>query len=755
MRALIALSSLATGAAALSYAAFHPGPARPQKPFSLEQRVAALRINRALDLPEQQKKVRIEVRLDDDLARLRIAGLREQPYTLECRRDEGKIDLAQIAKQAVAEGIRPAVCDERESFAGDVRFFEVNKNVRAVCPGQYDGATEEQVHDALYLPAVASNKSKKKGVLEPGRILNGDCGETEANCVLTRGPPSLVYCGNVRKCGGPDGACFAGSTPIKPTDVATSLYYYRGLVMAQKPSDIGTPECGATQTSLYRSSLVSEAITKETVDDFVKSGALDLPGMVLAAGDNPLYQRLKQFLSTSDRGICFVLQQFDERNTAAAMVEQALSFPVFAPFDASESDRKRASPLLRALQNAAGMKDKAQILFGKTCELEQSKCAAQLTRIQSQLTASLGALEEPLSSLSAGELPLHIAGSGSLRVSDYDPDSRLLLASWTKAAGSDRPLAAAVERLWPEAIAEQRAACRRESKTCYFRNIWNKDAAPEARPQPKKNDAHAVYSMVGLFARASEANARCVRRLYAAVASAQAEDVRQLQAALRAKITGEVFNPQSCPWPDDLRRAAGLTPSTVPMIDCNLAQTAFKDAPGNCETLDLAYVDSEPWARAAQLIVDIGKKSNVPVRARAITASAARAKDGGNWDVLFTVASNYFSRDYPTLLALLDFAGSQHLSHGDAYSPEGKKLLGAYEAKVITPPPPLFSAVLPDELASMTRDELLTRLEADVASWRAPILPLAFLDPLTFSINDKGQPDAALDARLLAVGGKP
>ena len=758
MRAIVAILGLATGASALAAAAFYPGPARPTSALSLPQRIAALRINRTLELPEElRRKVRIEVRVDDELGRLRISGLRERPFTLECKRTAGTLDLSAIAKKAVVEGVRPADCDERDPLAGDVRFFEVDRNVRSICPGQYDGVTEEQIHDALYLPALASTRSKRASVLEPGRLLGSckgtgqqcDCGPDEANCLVTRGPPSLVYCGNVRPCAPGGGSCFAGKVPIKPADVATSLYYYRALVTAQKPSDVGSPECGPTQTSLYRSSLVSEAITQETVDAFIGSGALDMKGMVLAAADNPLYQRLRQFLSGNDQGICFVLQQFDERSTGSGMIEQALSFPVFAPFDASESERQRASPLLRALQSAAVNGDKLKALFAKGCDLEASKCGAQLERIQAQLRASLGKKGEALASLSAAELPLHIAGSGTFRVSDYDPDSRLQLTSWTDAPSAGRPLSVQVERLWPEAIADQRAACKREGKTCYFRSLWSKDAAPEARPQPRRSDDRAVYSLVGLFARSSEANARCVRRLYTAIGAAPEADIRQLQAALRARLTGEVFAPGSCPWPSDLRRAIGLVPSAMPAAACK-ATTAFKESPGQCETIDLAYVDSEPWASAAQLLVEIAKRGNVPMRARSVTAQVARRRDGGNWDVLLTVASNYYSREYPTLLGLLDFGGSQHLSHGDAYSPEGQKILAAYEAKVITPPPPLFSALLPDELALLSRDELLKRVEADVAGWRAPILPLAFLDPLGFSINDRGPVEASLEPQLLS-----
>src|SRR5207244_773451 len=119
------------------------------------------------------------------------------------------------------------------------------------------------------------------------------------------------------------------------------------------------------------------------------------------------------------------------------------------------------------------------------------------------------------------------------------------------------------------------------------------------------------YSLVGLFARSSEANARCVRRLYSAISAAPESDVRRLQASLRAQITGEVFAPTSCPWPDDVRRAIGLTPSIGAPLDCKSPVTPFKEAAGNCETLDLAFVDSEPWANAAQIIAEIGKRANV------------------------------------------------------------------------------------------------------------------------------------------------
>ncbi len=769
MRAIVALCALATGAAALAAAGFYPGPARAGQPFSLAQRVAALRINRGIELSDDQaKKIKMEVRLDSSLAKLKVIGVRERPFSLECRRADGADDLGLIAKKTLREGIRPAFCDERDQAAGDLRFFEIDHNVRAICPGQYSGVTEEQVHDALFLPALVSTRAgKKRAVLEQGRLpgdcgkdgKNCDCGPNETNCVVSRGPPSLVYCGNIRACtpGRADSACFSGTARIRPADVAASLYYYRALVMAPKPSDVSVPECGPTQTSLYRSSLVSEVVTSETVENFIRSGALDDSRMKLAFArpdgvpfiENPLYQRLRQLLAGNESGVCFVLQQFDERITGAAMIEQALSFPVFAPFDAADDGHSRASPLLRGLQNAVASTEKMSALFGKSCELEASKCGAQLERISTQLKAALGNTSPALGSLSAAELPLHVAGSGTFKVSDYDPDSRLKLASWNKAPGSDRPLIAQIERLWPEAVGDQRAACRQDGKSCYFRNLWTKESASDARLQPRRAEDRAVFSLVGLFGRASEANARCVRRLYTALGSAAESDVRKLQASLRAKLTGEVTRADVCPWPDDVRRATGLTPSLTPIKGCKPPQATFKETPGSCETIDLAFVNSEPWANAAQAIVEIAGRAGVPVRARGVSAAVARSREGGTWDVLLTVASNYFSRDYPTLLALLDLAGSQHLSQGDAYSPEGKKLLQGYEAKVVTPPPPLFSAALPEEISLLTREELLHKLEADVAGWRAPILPLAFLDPFTFAINDKGSLEDSLDARLL------
>jgi len=105
----------------------------------------------------------------------------------------------------------------------------------------------------------------------------------------------------------------------------------------------------------------------------------------------------------------------------------------------------------------------------------------------------------------------------------------------------------------------------------------------------------------------------------------------------------------------------------------------------------------------------------------------------GSWDVLLTVASNYYNRRYPTLVPLLHPAGNQNLSGGQAISESpGRGLLTTYESSIVYPPPSWLGA--PGE-APPTRAESLRLLEDDVArTGPAPIFPLAFLRPATLAI---------------------
>jgi hypothetical protein len=123
----------------------------------------------------------------------------------------------------------------------------------------------------------------------------------------------------------------------------------------------------------------------------------------------------------------------------------------------------------------------------------------------------------------------------------------------------------------------------------------------------------------------------------------------------------------------------------------------------------------------------------------------------GSWDVLLTVASNYYNRNYPTLVPLLHPAGNQNLSGGQAISElPGRQLLTSYESSIVYPPPAWLGA---PGAAPPTRAESLRMLEDDVARiGSAPIFPLAFLRPATLSIPE-AQGEAAASpwyfARLL------
>jgi hypothetical protein len=113
----------------------------------------------------------------------------------------------------------------------------------------------------------------------------------------------------------------------------------------------------------------------------------------------------------------------------------------------------------------------------------------------------------------------------------------------------------------------------------------------------------------------------------------------------------------------------------------------------------------------------------------------------GSWDVILTVASNYYNRKYPTLVPLLHPAGNQNLSGGQAVSESpGRTLLASYESSIVYPPPSWLGS---SNAPPPTRAESLRLLEDDVArSGPAPIYPLAFLRPATLTIPES-QADAA------------
>jgi len=147
----------------------------------------------------------------------------------------------------------------------------------------------------------------------------------------------------------------------------------------------------------------------------------------------------------------------------------------------------------------------------------------------------------------------------------------------------------------------------------------------------------------------------------------------------------------------------------------------------------------------------------VAVSVSGVKASEVHRGSLGSWDVLLTVASNYYNRKYPTLVPLLHPAGNQNLSGGQAVSEiPGRALLVSYESSIVYPPPAWLGG---PAAPPPTRSQSLRLLEEDVArQGPAPIYPLAFLRPATLTIPES-QAEAARSpwyfSRLLQAWSTP
>jgi hypothetical protein len=238
--------------------------------------------------------------------------------------------------------------------------------------------------------------------------------------------------------------------------------------------------------------------------------------------------------------------------------------------------------------------------------------------------------------------------------------------------------------------------------------------------------------VVALFAR-RDANTRCVRRLFNALASAGDDRWLELQRDLREPVgAGE----NRAPCDPRGRGPSGLVPRSDGGQGCPEKPAApFGEISGDgCRPVSLVYVQEEPWAAAAARIASIAAAKQVAVSVSGVKASEVHRGALGSWDVLLTVASNYYNRKYPTLVPLLHPAGNQNLSGGQAVSESrGKALLTTYESSIVFPPP-AWLGVPPSPLP---RAESLKLLEEDVATnGPAPIFPLAFLRPGTLAIPE-------------------
>src|SRR5882724_12747628 len=201
-------------------------PVRPATPWSLVERMGALRIDRSLP-PAVRKEATFSLRGAHAVIKVREAT---GPVLLKCPlRADVPEQFLRFATAGAAHQCEAQAVDE----VGDVLVYEVSGRVAPLCPGQYSTLTEQQLHDALFLPAIELSRPREESA--PGSILqNGrlePCAPGAANCALSKAAGALLYCGVVRTCA--EGACFQGtSTDLSPDEVAASLYYYQALAQA-------------------------------------------------------------------------------------------------------------------------------------------------------------------------------------------------------------------------------------------------------------------------------------------------------------------------------------------------------------------------------------------------------------------------------------------------------------------------------------------------------------------------------------------
>src|ERR1700682_6523074 len=156
------------------------GPVRPASPWALVERMGALRIDRALP-PAIRKEATFSVR-----GRHAVLKVREPtgPVLLKCpMRPDVPEQFLRFATGGSAQECEAQAVDE----VGDVLVYEVSGRVAPLCPGQYATLTEQQLHDALFLPALQLSRRHSEdapgSVLQPGRL--EPCGPGGTHCALS------------------------------------------------------------------------------------------------------------------------------------------------------------------------------------------------------------------------------------------------------------------------------------------------------------------------------------------------------------------------------------------------------------------------------------------------------------------------------------------------------------------------------------------------------------------------------------------
>src|SRR2546430_12663103 len=154
-------------------------PVRPASPWSWAERVGALRIDRAL--PQAvQKPATFSLRDRHVVLKVRQPT---GPVLLKCPlRADVPEQYLRFATAGAAQQCEAQAVDE----VGDVLVYEVSGRVSPLCPGQFATLTEQQLHDAWFLPALQLSRRSEDGApgsgLRPGRP--EPCSAGGANCAL-------------------------------------------------------------------------------------------------------------------------------------------------------------------------------------------------------------------------------------------------------------------------------------------------------------------------------------------------------------------------------------------------------------------------------------------------------------------------------------------------------------------------------------------------------------------------------------------
>lgn len=691
---------------------------------------------------------------------------------------------------------RGVISEECTSYDGsEIAVHEVNGDARPVCPGQYASLADQQLHNALFLPALsqgvhvgdsgsgaatgggsgepAGGDAEAFSVLEApprGSVDTWQCSaDRPVNCAVTATAP-VLYCGRIRR----DAAFLLANgrrRPVRPHDVATSLYYYRGLSAVRDPDALTQLDCGSLTSSVYAHALVSEVLTADTYEDYLQAffarsplvaGSIALHELVQqrALRERWLRERLSQAFA-DDRAVCFEVpvMQLVSGDEAARKLERtvrlALAFPVFAPFDARDVDV--VSPLLTRVHQVATAPQQppadplGRELYGafaydyRTQEPDPTTWA----RMRRQLQAALGALRLPRDYEKLKGFR-YVAGSGDFRVSRFSQGLGYELQGYGRGAAAGVGRTLKYRFVWEEELPERIAECRRAGGTCFFRGVLGQvDALAGPGVHASRPVRGEYVSMLGLFARRHGSDLRCTRLALESLVSKPQPDLLasiydRLQAGSQPRFG----------WPTEWREF-GLLPSSLassryPEVQRGTpgSQTAACNAP-----LSLAYVQEQPFEPVARRLAQILAEAGFAVQLQAVPAAQAyrHAASDYEWDVLLAVANYYTNRNLRTLLSLLKAGSRNNLAQGEVLADAQEVCTWMrYEATLVDPQPPWMH--LATGCADEARPDFLAALhsvEASVHAGPAPILPLLYFEPTALKMPASA-PQSAQDPYLYA-----